>query len=309
MSYPEPPTIEAEADFKVEGAGKPCKTWYTVFGDLKSGVRPLVCLHGGPGAAHNYIRPIRFLASTHSIPVIMYDQLGIGNSTHLPEKIGDGKFWTVELFLAELDNLLKHLGIQDDYDLLGQSWGGMLGACHAINQPKGLHRLVIADSPASMKMWVIAADTLRQNLPPDVQATLLKHEADGTTDSPEYEAAMQVFYDRHVCRVIPKPKDWDDTEAAIKADRTVYLTMNGPSEFFITGTLKDFNIVDELSKIKVPTLLVNGKYDEATDYVMEPFWKSIEKVKWVRFAESSHTPQLEETAEFLRVVGGYLKAE
>jgi proline-specific peptidase len=239
----------------------------------------------------------------------MYDQLGIGNSTHLPEKMGDGKFWTVELFLAELDNLLTHLGIQDDYDLLGQSWGGMLGACHAINQPKGLHRLVIADSPASMKMWVIAADTLRQNLPPDVQATLLKHEADGTTDSPEYEAAMQVFYDRHVCRVTPKPKDWDDTEAAIKADRTVYLTMNGPSEFFITGTLKDFNIVDELSKIKVPTLLVNGKYDEATDYVMEPFWKSIEKVKWVRFAESSHTPQLEETAEFLRVVGGYLKAE
>ena len=183
----------------------------------------------------------------------------------------DGKFWTVELFLAELDNLLKHLGIQDDYDLLGQSWGGMLGSCHAINQPKGLHRLVIADSPASMKMWVIAADTLRQSLPPDVQATLLKHEADGTTDSPEYEAAMQVFYDRHVCRVTPKPKDWDDTEAAIKADQTVYLTMNGPSEFFITGTLKDFNIVDELSKIKVPTLLVNGKYDEATDYVMEPF--------------------------------------
>ena len=80
---------------------------------------------------------MRFLASTHSIPVIMYDQLGIGKSTHLPEKNGDGEFWTVSLFLAELDNLLQHLGIQDDYDLLGQSWGGMLGACHAIKQPKG----------------------------------------------------------------------------------------------------------------------------------------------------------------------------
>jgi pimeloyl-ACP methyl ester carboxylesterase len=83
----------------------------------------------------------------------MYDQLGIGKSTHLPEKMGDGKFWTVELFLAELNNLLSHLGIKDDYDLLGQSWGGMLGASHAILQPKELHRLVIADSPADMKMW------------------------------------------------------------------------------------------------------------------------------------------------------------
>jgi pimeloyl-ACP methyl ester carboxylesterase len=85
--------------------------------------------------------------------------------------------------------------------------------------------------------------------------------------------------------------------------------MNGPSEFFITGTLKDFSILEELKKIVVPTLLLNGRYDEATDYVMQPFFNEIEKVKWVRFAESSHTPQLEETDEFLRVVGGYLKAE
>lgn len=252
---------------------------------------------------------MRFLAITHSIPVIMYDQLGVGKSTHLPEKMGDGKFWTVSLFLAELDNLLKHLGIQDNYDIIGQSWGGLLGACHAITQPKGLHRLILANSVASMKMWVEAANSLREGLPKDVQDTLLKHEADGTTDSPEYEAAMDVFYRKHVCRVKPYPKDWEDTEAAIKADQTVYLTMNGPSEFFITGTLKDFSIVEEVHKIVVPTLLLNGKYDEATDYVMQPFFDKIEKVKWVKFAESSHTPQLEETDEFLRVVGGYLKAE
>jgi L-proline amide hydrolase len=155
----------------------------------------------------------------------MYDQLGCGKSTHLREKMGDGKFWTVELFLAELDNLLSHLGIKDDYDLLGQSWGGVLGVAHAILQPKGLHRLIIADSPADMKMWVIAADKLRQDLPPDVQNTLLKHEKDGTTDGPEYEAAMQVFYDRHVCRVKPTPKDFEDTEMLLKEDGTVYLTM------------------------------------------------------------------------------------
>lgn len=94
----------------------------------------------------------------------------------------------------------------------------------------------------------------------------------------------------------------------MKSDGTVYMTMNGPSEFFISGTLKSFTIVEKLHRIVVPTLLLNGKYDEATDYVMQPFFDAIDKVKWFTFAESSHTPQLEQTEEFLEVVGGFLKA-
>jgi proline-specific peptidase len=219
------PTLEAEVDFNPPNANKPCKTWYTIFGTLHSGVRPIVCLHGGPGVPHNYILPIRNLWNTHGIPVIMYDQLGCGNSTHLQEKTGDGSFWTVSLFLSELDNLLSHLGVQDDYDLLGQSWGGMLASCHAIRQPKGLHRLVIADSPASMELWIQAAGKLRADLPPKVQETLLKHENDGTTDSKEYEEAMEVFYDRHVCRTKPKPKEFARSEELLKEDHTVYMTM------------------------------------------------------------------------------------
>jgi L-proline amide hydrolase len=139
--------------------------------------------------------------------------------------MGDGSFWTVDLFLSELDNLLTQLGIQDDYDLLGQSWGGMLGACHAIRQPKGLHKLIIADSPASMKLWVQAADKLREKLPKDIQETLLKHEKDGTTDSEEYEKAMEVYYDRHVCRVKPTPEDLSASFNMLKDDQTVFLTM------------------------------------------------------------------------------------
>lgn len=84
---------------------------------------------------------------------------------------------------------------------------------------------------------------------------------------------------------------------------------NGPNEFYITGTLRTWSVVDEVHKIVAPTLLINGKYDEAQDSVMAPFFKSIENVKWERFAESSHLPQLEEPEKFLEVVGGYLKAE
>jgi len=101
----------------------------------------------------------------------------------------------------------------------------MLGISHAVLQPLGLHSLIIANSPASMPLWVEAANELRSQLPKEIQETLLKHEKDGTTDSPGYEEAMQVFYDRHVCRVKPLPKDMADSFDLLKGDNTVYLTM------------------------------------------------------------------------------------
>jgi L-proline amide hydrolase len=191
------PTHEGHADFRG------CRTWYRVTGPLGGGQRPLVTLHGGPGAAHDYLERFGALARTGRA-VIHYDQLGSGRSTHLPEKGAD--FWTVELFLAELDNLLRHVGIAD-YHLLGQSWGGMLGSEHATRQPKGLRSLTIANSPASMELWVSEANRLRKDLPPAVQDALNRHEAAGTTADPEYKAAERVFYDRHLCRVSPWPDE------------------------------------------------------------------------------------------------------
>lgn len=169
--------------------------------------------------------PIRHLAH-HSIPVIFYDQLGCGLSTHLPDLSGPtgAKFWTPSLFLSELTNLITHLKITS-YDLLGNSWGGMLGAMHGIQQPSGLRKLIIANAPASMELWIAAATKLRSQLPEDVQETLRKHEKDGTTESEEYEAASQVFYQRHVCRVMPFPQDLVDSFDLLKKDTTVYLSM------------------------------------------------------------------------------------
>ncbi|KAF8862062.1 proline iminopeptidase [Acephala macrosclerotiorum] len=300
--------MEGEADFHIEGVGKPYKTHYKIFGTFPSpnGLRPLIVLHGGPGVPHNYMLPIKNLA-LHGIPVIFYDQLGCGLSTRLPHLSGAAgeKFWTVDLFKSELLNLVEHLKLES-YDVLGNSWGGMLGAMHAITQPKGLNKLVLADSPASMELWLEAANKLRSQLPKDVEETLKKHEKDGTTDTPEYEAAVQVFYERHLCRVVPFPKDVTDSFAALAEDNTVYLSMNGPSEFFVVGTLKTWNIIDQIHKIKVPTLLLNGKYDEAQDEVMEPFFKNIEKVKWFRFAESSHMPHVEQEEEYNAVVRNFL---
>ncbi len=278
------------------------QTWYRITGDLKSEKHPVVMLHGGPGAAHNYLTSYAGLAAGGRA-VIHYDQLGCGLSTHLPDAPKD--FWTPRLFLDELESLTRHLGIADAYQVVGQSWGGMLGAEHAITQPKGLKALVIANSPASMTMWLEEANRLRELLPPEVQATLLKHEAAGTTGAKEYEDAVKVFYDRHLCRV-PWPPEVAASFAQLAAEPTVYHTMNGPSEFHVVGSLKSWDITAQLHKITAPTLLISGRHDEATPKVVQQYADGIKHADWVVFENSSHLPHVEETEHCLKVVGEFL---
>lgn len=280
------------------------ETWYRVTGDLGSARLPLVVAHGGPGCTHDYVDSFKGIAALDGRAVIHYDQLGNGKSTHLPEKGPD--FWTVDLFLAELDALLAHLGIARRYAFLGQSWGGMLGAEHAVRQPEGLKALVIANSPANMHTWVAEANRLRRELPADVQDTLLAHEAAGTLTDPAYIAASRVFYDRHVCRVSPWPDDVARTFAAMDEDNTVYRNMNGPTEFHVIGTMKDWTIEDRLHRIEAPTLLISGAYDEATPEVVRPYREKVADCTWVLFPESSHMPHVEEKEACLKTVSDFL---
>lgn len=278
-------------------------TWYRVVGDLKSTKTPVMVLHGGPGAGHNYCEPIAEVLAQTGRAAVLYDQIGCGNSTHLPDK--PKEFWTPELFMEELVLLTQHLGISNKYNIVGQSWGGMLGMQFAISKPKGLNAMVIADSPASMEVWVSEANKLRKELPPEVEATLLKHEAAETTEDPEYVAAVDVFYLRHLCR-IPQPPYVAASFEQLAADPTVYHTMNGPSEFHVIGSLKHWDIRLQLKEITTPTLLVSGQYDEATPAMVKEIHGLIPGSKWELFAESSHMPHVEEPAKFKRVVSEFL---
>ena len=281
-------------------------TWYRVVGDLKSSKTPVMILHGGPGAGHNYCEPIAEVLAQTGRAAVLYDQIGCGNSTHLPDK--PKEFWTPELFMEELVLLTEHLGISNKYDIVGQSWGGMLGMQFAITKPKGLNAMVIADSPASMEVWVSEANKLRKELPPEVEATLLKHEAAETTEDPEYVAAVDVFYSRHLCR-IPQPPYVLASFEQLAADPTVYHTMNGPSEFHVIGSLKHWDIRPQLKEISTPTLLVSGQYDEATPAMVKEIQGLIPGSKWELFAESSHMPHVEEPAKFKRVVSEFLDSK
>jgi L-proline amide hydrolase len=281
------------------------ETWYRVHGDLDPAAVqvPVVVLHGGPGAGSDYTWPIAELLHESGRTAIVYDQLGCGRSTHLPD--APAEFWTVQLFKDELQAMIDHLGIARRYVLVGQSWGGMLAMDWARDRRPGLVALGICDSPASMVLWVQEANRLRAELPPDVEATLRRHEDAGTTDDPAYTAAVQVYYDRHLCRV-PMPDCVRASFDQMAAEPTVYHTMNGPSEFHCIGSLRTWDITDDLHRISVPTLLVSGRHDEATPLIVGTIHERIAGSEWVVFEESSHMPHVEEPAAFRDAVSEFL---
>ena len=182
----------------------------------------------------------------------------------------------------------------------------MLGAEFGKTRASGLRGLVIADSPASMALWIAETGRLRAALPPDVQEVLARHEAAGTTMHPDYKAATEVFNARHVCRMDPLPAAVASTFRALEADSHVYNLMNGPNEFHVTGTLKDWTVIDRLPRIAVPVLVISGIHDEATAATVQPFLDHIPDVRGHVFPNSSHMPHVEEEADCIALVGNFL---
>lgn len=276
-------------------------TWYRIAGEAEAaGKLPLLALHGGPGACHDYLLSLDAMTATGR-RVIYYDQLGCGLSS-LPESKPD--WWTVDLFCEEIDAVRAALGLERIH-LLGQSWGGMLAMEYMIRQPRGIASLTIASSPASMIQWVSEANRLRAKLPADVQATLTLHEQNDTTGHPDYIAATQKFYDLHVCRV-PQPDYVQRSFAKLGENPEVYNTMNGPNEFHVVGTLKNWDIIEQLPKINAPTLVTSGKYDEATPLISGTVYTGIPGARWVTFDNSSHMAHVEEAERYMQVLGAWL---
>ena len=278
------------------------RTWYRIVGAGDApGTLPLLALHGGPGASHDYLEPLEDLASTGR-RVIFYDQLGGGGNSDHPH---DPTMWTVDLYKDELKAVINALHL-DRYHLFGSSWGGMLAMEHALDQPSGLASLVLASSPSSIPQWVAEANRLRSELPRDIQDVLLKHEAAGTTGDPDYEEAMLVFYKRHVCRLDPWPECVTRTFAKLQQHPEVYNTMNGPSEFHVIGTLKEWDITDRLAAIGVPALVTSGEFDEATPTINQTVHGAIAGSESVIFPNCSHMAFVEEPDNYLKVLLEFL---
>ncbi len=147
-------TIEVEDGYRV---------WFRRVG--RGGRTPLLILHGGPGAGSDYLETLEALADERE--VIFYDQLGCGRS----DKPDEPSRWHIERFVREID-LVRHALDLDRMHLLGQSWGGWLAIEYMLGRPPGIDGLVLASTSASIPQFVAECERLKQELPPEVYATL-----------------------------------------------------------------------------------------------------------------------------------------
>ncbi len=257
----------------------------------------MLALHGGPGSTHNYFGPLERLAGER--PVVLYDQIGCGNSDR-PTDIE----WSVAVFRDEVDAVRGQLGL-DRIHLLGTSWGGMLALEHVLSGAQGIVSLTLSSTLANLALWNEEQLELRAALPPDVIEVLDRHEQAGTYDDPEYERALEAYFDRHFYRG-PKPRPELERMAEQKAP-DVYRAMQGPNEWTTTGALKGWNVRDRLREIDVPTLVLRGRHDMCTAPIAAELVEGIREAREVVLEHSSHTPVLEETDRYLEVLGGFLR--
>jgi proline iminopeptidase len=271
------------------------RVWYKMVGTANA--VPLLTLHGGPGSTHDVLEPMAALADER--PILFYDQLGSGKS----DRPDDVSLWRTERFVEELDQVRRALGLTTIH-LYGLSWGSMLAAAYMLTKPAGVQSLILAGPCMSVPRFEQDALTLKRQLPTDVLEVLEWHEQAGTTDSEEYQNLKWEFYKRHVCRIFPFPEDYLRARAGF--GQAVYNTMWGPSEFYVTGSLKDFDITPRLHEITVPTLFTCGRYDECTPEATAWYQSLLPGSKMAVFENSSHTPMLEEPERYNEVIRDFL---
>ncbi|WP_321504215.1 proline iminopeptidase-family hydrolase [uncultured Methanoregula sp.] len=274
------------------------KVWYRIFGPDRPGT-PLLVLHGGPGIPHDYLLPISGLADER--PVIFYDQLGCGNS----DTVADESLLTVERFVEELVQVREALGL-DTLHILGQSWGSMLAVEYMLRKrPSGVQRLVLSGPCLSASRWNADQRQYVGELPKKTRDTILRHEADGDFESPEFQDAMMEYYRLHICRMDP----WPDCmmRSMERFAVPVYRYMWGPSEFTCTGTLGSFDCTDRLREITIPVLFTCGRYDEATPAATAWYREMLPGSQMAVFEDASHAHHLEKEDEFLAAVRTFLR--
>ena len=260
----------------------------------------VLTLHGGPGSSHDYILSLRDL-TRWGYRVVFFDQLACGRSEIPPGT----ELFTLEHHVEETEGIRTALGLGRVH-LIGSSYGGLLALAYAIKYQAHLRSLVTVGGLPDVPFATAEMDRLVGQLPAAHAQAIRAHGARGEFKHPEYVRATELFYHTYLCRLPQWPPELDRS-LKLGDERPVYRYMNGPNEFTITGTIRNINIISDLPKIRVPTLVTGGRYDEVTPAVAEQIHQGIPGSRRVTFEKSSHTPFWEEREAFMEVVAAFLE--
>ncbi len=260
----------------------------------------VLCLNGGPGLPCDYLREAHSCLKTKGYRVVAFDQLGTGAS----DRPDDPSLWTIARYVEEVETVRTALGLGKVH-LLGHSWGGWLAIDYALTYPEALRTVILEDTVADMPHLVSELERLRAALGSETVAMMQRHEAEGTLDHPEYEAAITLLNYRHVCRL----ETWPAPVNRSLGDWNMgpYGTMQGPNEFLYTGNLKDWNRVPDLHRITMPVLITTGQHDELTPACALRMKLHLPDAELHVFPNSAHMPFYEEPEAYYPVLLDFLK--
>lgn len=268
----------------------------------------VLLLHGGPGLTHELYESFDGYFPNESIEYIYYDQLG----SYYSDQPNDNSLWTNERFVEEVEQVRIALGLnKDNFYLMGQSWGGILAMEYALKYQKNLKGLIISNMMASASDYnKYAEEVLGPKLPPDVFKQIKTFEANKDYKNPKYaELLFKYYYTEHILR---KPLDeWPESinRCFKHINPNVYVYMQGPSEFGITGnaTLKDWDVKSKLKTITVPTLTIGAKYDTMDPKHMEWISKEVQNGRFLFCPNGSHLSQYDDQKNYFPGVIKFLK--
>ncbi|MEH6719546.1 MAG: proline iminopeptidase-family hydrolase [Aurantimonas endophytica] len=265
-----------------------------------SGDDVVFCLNGGPGLPCDYLRDSHSCLIDHGYRVVAFDQLGTGAS----DRPTDPALWTITRYVEEVETV-RHALALGKVHLVGQSWGGWLSIEYALTYPDALRTLTLENTAADIPHLVRELERLREALGAETVAMMQRHEAEGTLDHPEYQAAITVLNYRHVCRL----SEWPAPVQRSLGDWNMgpYETIQGPNEFLYTGNLKDWNRIPDMHRITVPVLITVGQHDELTPACAAKMKHALPDAELKVFPNSSHMPFFEEPDAFYPVLVDFLK--
>lgn len=270
------------------------KVWTKRFGNNPR-IKVLL-LHGGPAATHQYMECFQSFFPKEGIEFYEYDQLGCGNS----DKPADTSLWTLDRFVDEVEQVRQAIGADEkNFYILGNSWGGILGMQYALKYQDKMKSLIVANMMASCPEYGrYAQEVLAKQMDKAVLAEIRGMEAKGDFKNPRYmELLVPNFYNEHICRL----KEWPEpvNRAFSDINETIYVQMQGPSEFGIGGNLANWDVKNRLKEIKIPTLMIGAKHDTMDPKAMEEQSKLVQKGRYLYCPNGSHLAMWDDQKVFM----------
>ncbi|SMO83550.1 proline iminopeptidase-family hydrolase [Solitalea koreensis] len=267
----------------------------------------VLLLNGGPGATHEYFECFESFFPAEGIEFIYYDQLGCGNSDN-PK---DTSMWDLPRYVEEVEQVRTALNLnKDDFYLLGHSWGGILAMEYALKYQQNLKGLIISNMMSSCPDYgKYAEDVLAKQMDPKVLDSIRAIEAKGDFENPKYmELLIPFFYAKHICRI--PVADWPEpmNRSFGKINQSLYVTMQGPSEFGLGGKLKNWDRKADLKTLRVPTLVIGSTYDTMDPKHMQWMSTQVQNGSFLLCPNGAHMSMYDDQKTYMKGVIKFIKA-